>query len=72
MKSQFWTSMPSMPLMQGYIYFTKAQITHWTTHNNSSEGLQHFTLTSGQVYQKETKKENTETDRCYEPNGSNR
>jgi hypothetical protein len=49
--------------------FTKDQKTHWT-HQNSSERLQHSTLTNGQVIKTETK--HSETKRGYEPNGFNR
>jgi hypothetical protein len=35
-------------------------------------GLQHPTFTNEQVMGTETKQRNSETNRCYEPNGSNR
>ena len=52
--------------------FTKAQVTHWSSHNNS-RWLHHLTLNNGQVIETETKwGTNDEPNRCYEPNGSNR
>ena len=50
--------------------FTKAQNTHWTSHNYSG-GLQHSTLTNGQVIEIESNRHG-EMNRSYEPNGFKR
>ena len=59
--------------MQGHIHkrnFTKAQNKHWTSH--ISGRLQQPTLTNEQIMKTETKQRNSETNRSYETNESNR
>jgi hypothetical protein len=49
----------------------KAQSTHCTSYNNSGR-LQLPTISNGQIMEIETKQIHSETNRSYEPNGSNR
>jgi hypothetical protein len=51
--------------------FTKETLLKLKAHNNS-ERLQHSTLMNGQIMETETKQRYCETNRTYEPNGSNR
>jgi hypothetical protein len=51
--------------------FTKAQSTYHTPYNNSWR-LQYPILSNGHVIETETKQKHSESNRSYEPNGSNR
>ena len=53
-----------------YGNFSKAQRTHYTSHNNSGR-LQHPIFINGQILEIETKQRQSETDRSYETNESN-
>ena len=51
--------------------FTKAQSIHCTPQNNSRK-LQKPTISNGWIMETETKQRHNETNRSYQPNGSNR
>jgi hypothetical protein len=51
--------------------FTKAQSTHYTSHNNFGR-LQYLTFSNGQIMKAQTKQGHIETNISYETNGFNR
>jgi hypothetical protein len=53
-----------------FIKETRVQSTHHTPYNNSGR-LQHPTLINGQIMETETEQRHSETNRSFEPNGSN-
>lgn len=76
------SSEDDFPIYRGYVGFITTwmsnravtQLVHLKlgqSHNNSRR-LQHLTLSNGEIMETETKQRHSETNRSYEPNGSNR